>query len=118
MTEEKQTKGGNIRRDDVFGRPLKNQTYELLVSTTELIKTHSKDYKLTAGELLEVMFEKANWDEIEPAAKALRARKEKARAEALKRKRAAEVAVPPSLAKQLKDLTPEKLAAIQAILNK
>src|SRR5574344_654184 len=112
MTEEKPKKGRNIRRDDVFGRPLKNQTYELLVATTELIKRHSKDYKLTAGELLEVMFEKANWAEIEPAAKSLRSRKEQARAEALERKRAAEAAIPASLAKQLKDLTPEKLAAI------
>lgn len=110
------TRGSNIRRDDIFGRPLKHQSYEMLVTTNDAIKERSKEFKLTAGELFEVMLACADWDKITPAAKELRARKEQARAAALEAKRQAEPPAASQLAKKLKEMTPAQLAKVKAMI--
>lgn len=115
MTAEKTSK--NLRREDLHGRPLKAQTYEILVTTHEKIRDRSKEFKVTAPELLEVLMDNTDWDAMAPLLEAVRARKEEVRAKNLQAKRAAS-ADPKALdlAKKLQGLSPDKLAEVEAVL--
>lgn len=111
------TTGNNVRREDLYGRPIKAQSYEILVATHERIKDITKEFKVTAPELLEVLMERTDWNAMGPHLQAVRAKKEAARAKALENKKAA---VPPEasqIASKLKDLTPEQLAKVKAIIG-
>lgn len=115
MTTEKPTK--NLRREDLYGRPLKAQTYEILVTTHEKIRDRSKEFKVTAPELLEVLMDNTDWNAMAPLLEAVRARKEEVRAKNLQAKRV--VSASPKamdLAKKLQELSPDKLAEIEAVL--
>lgn len=106
----------NLRREDLYGRPLKAQTYEILVTTHEKIRDRSKEFKVTAPELLEVLMDHTDWNAMAPLLAQVRAKKEAARAQKLQAKKAQTDPGTVSLAQQLKDLSPEKLAQIQAII--
>lgn len=114
MTNEPKTTAKGVRREDIYGRPIKVQTYEILVSTHEKIREAAKEFKVTAPELLEVLMDNTDFNVLAPKLRDVRAKKEAYR-EAAKSK------VDPTaaeLAKKIKTLTPEKLAEVQALLNK
>ena len=118
MTEDREsTKTPTIRREDLYGRPIKAQTYELLVTTADKVKERSKEFKVTAAELMEALMEHTDWNAMAPHLMAIRAKKEQTRAA---NKEARKVEVDPqvvALAKQIKNLTPETLAEIQALIS-
>lgn len=119
MTQETQGKTSTRAvRTDAFGRELKPQTYEMIPEINDKLRDTSKEFKLTASEVLEVLFAQTDWNALTPHLEEARQNKVKVR-DAAKQARQAE-ATPKvmSLAKQLKDLSPEKLAEVQALIAK
>lgn len=111
--------GNNVRREDLYGRPVKAQTYEILVETHERIKSITKEFKVTAPELLEVLMNNTDWNALAPDLHAVRAKKEAMREAAKQGKTKTKAANPEAdaLAAKIKNLTPEKLAQLQALLG-
>lgn len=109
-------------RIDAFGRVLKSQTYDMLPEINDKLRDISKEFKLTASEVLEIVLNSTDWDALAPMLTEQRKRKEEVRAaareEAKAERDASGAPTAMSLAKQLRTLTPEKLAEIQAVMAK
>lgn len=107
-------------RIDAFGRVLKSQTYDMLPEINDRLRDISKEFKLTASDVLEIVLNNTDWNALAPLMTEQRKRKEEIRAaareEAKAERDASGAPTAMSLAKQLRNLTPERLAEVQAMM--
>lgn len=105
-------------RTDAFGRTLKAQTYEMIPEINQKLTDVAKEFKLTMGEVLEVVLTHVDLNAMAPHLSAVRERKLEIRENAKRDRAESTNPKVATLAKQLKDLSPERLAEIQALIDK